>query len=109
MGVEIKNLGHDTFLVGRRVIKADVPGMFDLSKQEDRDELIRLSRHLYESPTDRACFGELTVCALRPVHPDVLKRFPTAKYDQNQFPFRHLHDAAKKILREEFPEYADRI
>ena len=41
--MEIMDLGKDTFLVGRRVIKAGKPGMFDLSKQEGRDELVRIA------------------------------------------------------------------
>ena len=109
MDIEIKDFGHDTFLVGRRVIKAGKPGMFDLSKQSDRDELIRLSERLYKNPTDRAPFGALTACLLYPAHPENLKRFPTAKYEQEDCHFSELHDDIRLALRGEFPEYADRI
>ena len=107
--MEIRDLGHDTFLVGRRVIKAGVPGMFDLSKQADREELCRLSSRFCTSGREPRCFGELTVCVVRPVQPENLERFPNARYEKSQCHFCELRESAKKILREVFPEYADCI
>ena len=107
--MEIKDLGQDTFLVGRKVIKADVSGMFDLSKASDRHELVRISEGLYTDKFSPYPYGDLTVCALRPIRPADLRIFPDAKYDKDLFHFRHLHDGAKEILRKEFPEHASEI
>ncbi len=112
--MEIRDLGQETYLVGRRVIKAGRPGMFDLSKQEDRDELVNMAADLYKTKFDRACYGDLTVCVLhpidRPVAPEFEHEVPKdAKYIEGQMHFSNLHDGAREILRKEFPEYADRI
>ena len=105
--MEIRDLGKDTFLVGRRVIKAGKPGMFDLSKQDDRDELVRIVETRFKSKFDLANYGPMTVCVLYPKNP--VYTWSQAKYEQGQMHFGDLHDEAKEILRKEFPEYADNI
>ena len=110
MLMEIKDLGQNTFLVGRNVIKAGVPGMFDLSVQADRDELIRISETLGNGSRSPRIYGNLTVCVLHPTTAANRKRFPNAKYEHRTvLHFRELHDSAKAILRKEFPEYAGSI
>lgn len=112
--MEIRDLGQDTYLIGRRVIKSRAHGYFDLSKQEDRDELIRIAEGAFKTKFDPAPYGELTVLTLtpikRPVPPQFEHEVPkTAKYISGVMHFGNLHDEAREILRKEFPEYADEI
>lgn len=110
--MEIMDLGQDTFLVGRRVIKAGEPGMFDLEKQEDRDELVRISETIFKDKFSPAAYGELTVFVPHPIsrERDVRHEVPAnARYIAGAMHFGHLHDGAKEVLRKKFPEYADKI
>lgn len=99
------DLGKDTYLVDGKVIKADVPGMFDPSRQEDRDELGYIAGSLFASRFEPACYGALTACCLRPAGPDC----GDAKYEEDQIHFSELHDGARRILRREFPDHAEGI
>lgn len=112
--MEIRDLGQDTYLIGRRVIKAGEPGQFDLSKQADRDELVCIAEGAFKTKFDPASYGDLTVLVLipikRPVPPQFEHEVPKdAKYIDSQMHFGNLHEEAKEILRKEFPEYADEI
>lgn len=112
--MEIRDLGQDTYLIGRRVIKAGEPGQFDLSKQADRDELVRIAEGAFKTKFSPAPYGELTVIVPTPIKRPVPPQFEhevskTAKYIGNCMHFGNLHDEAKEILRKEFPEYADKI
>lgn len=107
--MEIRDLGQDTFLAGRRVIKAAKPGMFDLSKQEDRDELAHIAETVFHGELDRPSYGDLTACVLCPLPAGHGIASGTARYIKSEVPFGSLHDEAKAILRKEFPDHADEI
>lgn len=104
--MEIKDLGQDTFLAGKKIIKAGIPGMFDLSIPADQEELARISENLYTGGFEKPCFGPLTVCVLYPVRQGSGRK---AKYDENQMHPGYLPDNVKAVLRKEMPEYADAI